>query len=126
MIPAATLFIHSATATYIALTTIFLVSVWNGATFYVEVFGRKFERELERLRKEMEAMSSGHPSSSALDTPYADTPIDNAVANEVDDELNSSPLVLPRTAASGAMPELALPDTVATAVEAGLVKPKSE
>jgi len=41
MIPPATLFIHSPTATSIFLVTIFAVSAWNGATFYVEVFGRK-------------------------------------------------------------------------------------
>ncbi|KAF8076039.1 hypothetical protein FPV67DRAFT_1558595 [Lyophyllum atratum] len=37
----------------IFLITIFAVSVWNGGGFYIEVFGRKFERELEALRKEL-------------------------------------------------------------------------
>ncbi|KAG6830615.1 hypothetical protein H0H92_015707 [Tricholoma furcatifolium] len=37
----------------IFLITIFGVSVWNGGGFYIEVFGRKFERELEALRKEL-------------------------------------------------------------------------
>lgn len=41
MVPAATLFIHSARATNVFLVVIFAVSAWNGATFYVEVFGRK-------------------------------------------------------------------------------------
>ncbi|KAF9075919.1 hypothetical protein BDP27DRAFT_1314726 [Rhodocollybia butyracea] len=35
------------------LICIFSVSVWNGGGFYIEVFGRKFERELEALRKEL-------------------------------------------------------------------------
>ncbi|KAG1715981.1 hypothetical protein ID866_1205 [Astraeus odoratus] len=35
------------------LITIFAVSVWNGGGYYIEVFGRKFERELEALRKEL-------------------------------------------------------------------------
>ncbi|KAG1857258.1 hypothetical protein C8R48DRAFT_607482 [Suillus tomentosus] len=35
------------------LLFIFSVSVWNGGGFYIEVFGRKFERELEALRKEL-------------------------------------------------------------------------
>ncbi|KAJ3736457.1 hypothetical protein DFJ43DRAFT_620909 [Lentinula guzmanii] len=35
------------------LIFIFSVSVWNGGGFYIEVFGRKFERELEALRKEL-------------------------------------------------------------------------
>ncbi|PFH52544.1 hypothetical protein AMATHDRAFT_139664 [Amanita thiersii Skay4041] len=37
----------------IFLIFIFAVSVWNGGGFYIEVFGRKFERELEALRKEL-------------------------------------------------------------------------
>jgi len=41
MIPPAVLFIHSPTATSVFLVTIFAVSAWNGASFYVEVFGRK-------------------------------------------------------------------------------------
>lgn len=41
MIPAAALYVHSATASAIYLSVIFAASVWNGATFYVEVFGRK-------------------------------------------------------------------------------------
>ncbi|EIM88150.1 uncharacterized protein STEHIDRAFT_138578 [Stereum hirsutum FP-91666 SS1] len=35
------------------LLLIFAVSAWNGGGFYIEVFGRKFERELEALRKEL-------------------------------------------------------------------------
>jgi hypothetical protein len=35
------------------LLGIFAVSVWNGGGYYIEVFGRKFERELEALRKEL-------------------------------------------------------------------------
>lgn len=35
------------------LILIFAVSVWNGGGYYIEVFGRKFERELEALRKEL-------------------------------------------------------------------------
>lgn len=45
------------------LMFIFSVSVWNGGGFYIEVFGRKFERELEALRKEL-ADSSNNTSSS--------------------------------------------------------------
>ncbi|KAJ8589894.1 hypothetical protein M405DRAFT_737856 [Rhizopogon salebrosus TDB-379] len=45
------------------LIIIFSVSVWNGGGFYIEVFGRKFERELEALRKEL-ADSSNNSNSS--------------------------------------------------------------
>lgn len=42
MLPAAALFINSARASHVFLVVIFAVSAWNGATFYVEVFGRKY------------------------------------------------------------------------------------
>ncbi|KAG2362022.1 hypothetical protein BDR07DRAFT_1408015 [Suillus spraguei] len=45
------------------LLFIFSVSVWNGGGFYIEVFGRKFERELEALRKEL-ADSSNNTNNS--------------------------------------------------------------
>ncbi|KAI0252850.1 hypothetical protein BJV78DRAFT_273058 [Lactifluus subvellereus] len=51
---------------------ILCVSVWNGGGFYIEVFGRKFERELEALRKELlEAQSKR--SSPILDPSEAES-----------------------------------------------------
>ncbi|GJJ11729.1 hypothetical protein Clacol_005967 [Clathrus columnatus] len=42
-----------------------LGNIWNGGGFYIEVFGRKFERELEALRKELaEATASSRPGTS--------------------------------------------------------------
>jgi len=50
------------------LLFILSVSVWNGGGFYIEVFGRKFERELESLRKELaEAQSKSQRSSPIMD-----------------------------------------------------------
>ncbi|KAF8974700.1 hypothetical protein BDZ97DRAFT_1774940 [Flammula alnicola] len=46
------------------LFLIFSVSVWNGGGFYIEVFGRKFERELEALRKEIAENSMRSSSAS--------------------------------------------------------------
>ncbi|KAG8936138.1 hypothetical protein FRC00_009701, partial [Tulasnella sp. 408] len=58
-------------ASVIFLLIIFGVSVWNGAGFYIEVFGRKFERELEALRKELAETRSSAVShaSSPVATP---------------------------------------------------------
>lgn len=41
------------------LMTVFVWSVYNGATYYIDVFGRRFEKELERLRREMRGWEEG-------------------------------------------------------------------
>ncbi|KZT12897.1 uncharacterized protein LAESUDRAFT_638692 [Laetiporus sulphureus 93-53] len=48
------------------LILIFAVSVWNGGGFYIEVFGRKFEKELEELRKELAESSPRNNGSPVL------------------------------------------------------------
>ncbi|KAG9003760.1 hypothetical protein FRB90_011125 [Tulasnella sp. 427] len=70
-LPAAFLLYNSPIASVIFLLVIFGVSVWNGAGFYIEVFGRKFERELEALRKELAETRSSAAShaSSPVATP---------------------------------------------------------
>ena len=50
------------------LHIIFDVSVWNGAGFYIEVFGRKFERELDALRKELAEANSALASQRTSPT----------------------------------------------------------
>ncbi|KAE8226683.1 hypothetical protein CF319_g768 [Tilletia indica] len=47
------LYPHKLTST-IFLMLVLTISVWNGATWYVEVWARKFEKELLALRAEME------------------------------------------------------------------------
>lgn len=58
------------------LILIFAVSVWNGGGYYIEVFGRKFERELEALRKELAVNNhrSGRSSPSLTDGSVANSP----------------------------------------------------
>ncbi|KIR71203.1 integral membrane protein [Cryptococcus deuterogattii CA1014] len=118
MIPPSTLYIHSSTASSTFLIIIFTVSAWNGATFYVEVFGRKFERELEKLRKEMEVISATMtPSTSAAGTSPAvgDAPISSPLSsveqmNDAEDDLNDSPLILPDAQGTEASKEAQIPD----------------
>ncbi|KZP13096.1 hypothetical protein FIBSPDRAFT_921728 [Athelia psychrophila] len=52
-LPAVFVLYDSPTWSAIFIVLIFSVSVWNGGGYYIEVFGRKFERELEALRKEL-------------------------------------------------------------------------
>ncbi|KAJ7755670.1 hypothetical protein DFH07DRAFT_486222 [Mycena maculata] len=69
-VPAVYLLYDSPFWSGVFLIFILSVSVWNGGGFYIEVFGRKFERELEALRKELAestARSSGR--SSPVSTP---------------------------------------------------------
>ncbi|KAI1789008.1 hypothetical protein LXA43DRAFT_600403 [Ganoderma leucocontextum] len=51
---------------------LFAVSVWNGGGFYIEVFGRKFERELEALRKELAEVNARSERSSPTLGPQSD------------------------------------------------------
>ena len=57
-LPAPMLLYPSSTASAIFFTVIFVISVWNGASYYVEVFGRRFEKELLELRREMELIKT--------------------------------------------------------------------
>ncbi|KAJ3568410.1 hypothetical protein NP233_g5731 [Leucocoprinus birnbaumii] len=65
-IPAVFLLYRSSMWSGVFLLLIFGVCVWNGGGFYIEVFGRKFERELEALRKELAEVSA---RSSGASTP---------------------------------------------------------
>ncbi|CCA71797.1 related to Integral membrane protein [Serendipita indica DSM 11827] len=68
-IPAVWFLYDSAFLSTIFLFIIFGVSVWNGGGFYIEVFGRKFEKELEALRKELAEMSASRAATPAASTP---------------------------------------------------------
>ncbi|ORX33786.1 hypothetical protein BD324DRAFT_638568 [Kockovaella imperatae] len=137
MLPPATLLIRSAHASYAFLIIIFAVSAWNGATFYVEVFGRKFEKELERLRKEMElasasgtSLASSGATPSMPSTPFVDQPISpNSIGDQTDAEnLDASPLMLPGTnehASEMEVPEMTL-DKAAGEIDRGSSASKSK
>ncbi|PSR71842.1 hypothetical protein PHLCEN_2v12343 [Hermanssonia centrifuga] len=63
------------------LLLIFSVSVWNGGGFYIEVFGRKFERELEALRKELAEATSRSERSSPTFGPQSDDDLSTVAAS---------------------------------------------
>ncbi|KDN45756.1 hypothetical protein K437DRAFT_294491 [Tilletiaria anomala UBC 951] len=67
-LPAPLLFYRSKTASAVLVLFVLLMSVINGASYYVEVWGRRFEKELIALRKELEAARSADQAvKSALE-----------------------------------------------------------
>ncbi|KAI9513475.1 hypothetical protein F5148DRAFT_1273104 [Russula earlei] len=84
------------------LLFILSVSVWNGGGFYIEVFGRKFERELETLRKELaEAQGRSQRSSPIMDPETESEPVSPLLDNK---HLGGEEDGLPATLANGDVP----------------------
>jgi hypothetical protein len=50
------------------LTLVFGWSVWNGATYYVDIFGKRFQKELEDLRAEVEKWQNSPTSATNVTT----------------------------------------------------------
>ena len=95
------------------LLLIFSVSVWNGGGYYIEVFGRKFERELEALRKELAEATAAASGVSSPQRNQTMSPTHGAVSASSDpDESSSSasnsPLVVGRDGPKVFMEDLSL------------------
>ncbi|KAJ8086157.1 hypothetical protein PM082_004979 [Marasmius tenuissimus] len=92
-VPAVYVLYDSAFWSGVFLMVIFSVSVWNGGGYYIEVFGRKFERELEALRKELaESSRSSTGSTSGRSSPsLSRVPSDDGLSS-----LESSPTMTPQ------------------------------
>ena len=60
------------------LSLVFGWSVWNGATYYVDIFGKRFQKELEDLRAEVEKWQNSplrsDGSNSGTSTPFKEIP----------------------------------------------------
>lgn len=55
------------------LSTMFVWSIHNGATYYIDVFGKRFQNELEQLKKDVAKwQTSPEPLASPITTPKAD------------------------------------------------------
>ncbi|KAG8730260.1 hypothetical protein FRC11_007153 [Ceratobasidium sp. 423] len=95
------------------LLLIFSVSAWNGGGFYIEVFGRKFERELEALRKELaEATSTGATTPQSRDTTMSPSHPSVSASSDPGESSSSSasnsPLVVGREGPNVFVEELSL------------------
>lgn len=40
-------------ASVLFILTLFIWSIWNGATYYIDVFGKRFQKELEQMKKDV-------------------------------------------------------------------------
>ena len=55
------------------LLTVFCLSVYNGATYYIDVFGKRFQNELEAMKKDIQKwQTSPDMMTSPLLTPRTD------------------------------------------------------
>lgn len=55
------------------LLTVFVWSIYNGATFYIDVFGKRFQRELEQLKQDVAKWQTSPEMAMQPDpTPKAD------------------------------------------------------
>ncbi|POW08739.1 hypothetical protein PSHT_09431 [Puccinia striiformis] len=66
MLPALLWFYQSKVLSGLFLWLMFSVSVWNGASFYMEVFGRRFEKELNNLKQEIDKLNKVEADSLGL------------------------------------------------------------
>lgn len=97
-LPALFLMYNSRTWSAIFLMFIFSVATWNGGGYYIEVFGRKFERELEGLRKELAEASA--QASNASSSPGPSSPPSEAESQAdspviIASDLGFSPINVP-------------------------------
>lgn len=69
------------------LVTVFAWSVYNGSTYYIDVFGKRFQKELESLKAEVSQWQHTPelPTQSPLVTPSLDGPIPTDLAMPVMD-----------------------------------------
>ncbi|KAF2719372.1 hypothetical protein K431DRAFT_228738 [Polychaeton citri CBS 116435] len=57
-------------ASALFLLVVFGWASWNGATYYIDVFGRRMEKELNALKKEVASMSKSPDMEGAMDGPH--------------------------------------------------------
>ncbi|GAA5909656.1 hypothetical protein JCM6882_008456 [Rhodosporidiobolus microsporus] len=82
----------SKTWSSVYLIWLFATSAWNGASFYMEVFARKFEKELLALRKEFDAQQAllnryaANPSAHTPGVGLVSDPLGNGTAERTGKE----------------------------------------
>lgn len=65
------------------LVVVFAWSVYNGATYYIDIFGRRFEKELEQLRKDVLKWQN---SADGMRTPLLSPDVLDSKGHESDED----------------------------------------
>lgn len=79
------------------VTFIFVWSAYNGATYYIEVFGKRFEKEVKQLKEELAELQQKVARQDAEKTSPEVSPVTGSMSIESIDELK-----LKNTAVNGA------------------------
>lgn len=102
------------------LMFVFTWSVYNGATYYIDVFGKRFQKELEDMRAEVTKWQSTPDLGSSIGSPHMGPNHDSADEGEY--ETHSSPGTTRKTSqdAVNAIPLLSIEEQIlATGVDSG-------
>lgn len=91
------------------LVVVFVWSIYNGATYYIDVFGKRFQNELEQLKKDVAKWQSFTDPTSPVLAPTPDTektqsqPALSAVLTETSQNLaeDSIPSADPKAGSTG-------------------------
>ncbi|PNH55594.1 hypothetical protein VD0003_g2000 [Verticillium dahliae] len=79
------IWLHSRYASAGFLMAVFAWSVYNGSTYYIDVFGKRFQKELESLKAEVSQWQNSPeiPLNSPLVTPHPDGPVSAELSTAV-------------------------------------------
>jgi hypothetical protein len=78
------------------LNVVFIWSVYNGATYYIDIYGKRFQKELDNLRKDVAKWQNSPDLKTPLQTPKLDAMDDKkelgVQKSSVDGQNDSEPL----------------------------------
>ena len=96
------------------LMFVFSWSVWNGANYYMDVFGKKFQTELEQMKKDMAKLQGSPGTLTPVSEPQDESGKDHGEIDEIplldekqtkDIKEDKSPELPPREDVGGAIME---------------------
>ena len=75
------------------LLCVFAWSIWNGANYYMDVFGKKFQNELEQMKKDVAKWQNSPNGGSIASPPLAPEPEPEANGPQIQRGFESIPLL---------------------------------